>query len=197
VFTKVPRSLRDIKDPRTLQPILKSLYVKICKGKKEYKPRKKYSLKKDRKQGAGRKVRNIELEDYILSNLEAGIREGRFPSRKSSIFLAKQWKICFGSEKYDSFKVSKGWCDKFMRRNKVQLKKWEADLDRARWGLPPIKSPEQEQMQMKDIESMVIPPIRLPGGTVNISETGIPVAIPQPPIDYALFIKNRFRNRPV
>jgi hypothetical protein len=42
VFTKVPKSLRDIKDPRTLQPILASLYVKICENKKEYKPRKKY-----------------------------------------------------------------------------------------------------------------------------------------------------------
>jgi hypothetical protein len=132
VFTKVPKTLRDITDLRTLRPILASLYVKIKRIKKEYKPRKKYSLKKDRKPGAGRKVRNIALENYILSSLEAGTITGKYPSRKSSISLAKQWKARFGSDKYDSFKVSKGWCDKFMRRNKVQLKKWEADLDRAR-----------------------------------------------------------------
>ncbi len=96
---------------------------KSDRNKKPYKPRKKYSLKKERNPGAGRKVRNIALEKYILSNLEAGIMAGRYPNRKSSIFLAKQWKVRFGSDKYDGFKVSKGWCDKFMKRNKVQLKK--------------------------------------------------------------------------
>jgi hypothetical protein len=123
VFTKVPKTLRDITDLRTLRPILARLYVKSDRNKKPYKPRKKYSLKKERNPGAGRKVRNIALEKYILSNLEAGIMAGRYPNRKSSIFLAKQWKVRFGSDKYDGFKVSKGWCDKFMKRNKVQLKK--------------------------------------------------------------------------
>lgn len=122
VFTKVPKTLRDITDLRTLRQILARLYVKNDR-KKPCKPRKKYSLKKERNPGAGRKVRNIALEKYILSNLEAGITAGRYPTRKSSIFLAKQWKVRFGSDKYDGFKVSKGWCDKFMRRNKVQLKK--------------------------------------------------------------------------
>jgi hypothetical protein len=74
----------------------------------------------------------MALENYILSNLEAGITASKYPNRKASIFLAKQWKARFGSDKEDSFKVSKGWCDKFMRRNKVQLKKWKAVLDRAR-----------------------------------------------------------------
>jgi hypothetical protein len=77
VFTKVPKTLRDITDIRTLRPILTSLYVKIGRIMKEYKPRKKYSLKKERTPGAGRKVRNIELENYILSNLEAGTMTGK------------------------------------------------------------------------------------------------------------------------
>jgi hypothetical protein len=42
VFTKVPKTLRDITDLNTLRPILASLYFKSDKTKKEYKPRKKY-----------------------------------------------------------------------------------------------------------------------------------------------------------
>ena len=59
---------------------------------------------------------------------------GNYPSRKSSLFLAGQWKEQFGYDNYQNFKVSKGWCDKFMKRNKVQLKKWAAALDRVRFG---------------------------------------------------------------
>lgn len=195
VFTKVPKSLREIKDPRTLQPILASLYVKICKNKKEYRPRKKYQLKKDRKQVTGRKVRSIELENYILANLEAGIKEGKFPTRKSTIFLAKRWKMWYGSEKYDTFKVSKGWCDKFMIRNKILLNKWGSVLNSIRQGLPPINSPEEEQMQ--DIKSMDISSSRFPCVIKEISESGVPADTAQSRIDHALLIKNRFRQRPV
>jgi hypothetical protein len=158
-------------------------------------------MKKDRKAGAGRKVRNIELENYVVSNLEDGFKAGKYPTRKSTIMLAKLWKKLYGTAKYDNFKVSKGWCDKFMKRNKVQLKKWEASLDRIKYGLPPMDSPNSlKEEEVYEEESIVGSPNHFPDATGHLErfEHATDAVAPnmQQAIDQVLRMKGRLGQRP-
>lgn len=69
----------------------------------------------DRKKGAGRKTIDPGMEQDILAWVEDFIRkEQRMPKRKYIIVKGTN----FAS---NNFKASKGWCDKFLRRNKDRL----------------------------------------------------------------------------
>ena len=66
----------------------------------------------ERKKGAGRKIRDLKMEnDLKLWMKNEFERVGKFPNY---FFVKKQAKIFSNCEK---FKASKGWCDKFFRRN--------------------------------------------------------------------------------
>ena len=69
----------------------------------------------ERKKGAGRKTTNPVLEQDMLKWVEDYIkRENKIPRRKYIITKAKEYQS-------ESFKASKGWCDKFIKRNKTKL----------------------------------------------------------------------------
>ena len=65
-----------------------------------------------RKKGAGRKISDLGLENklvkWTLDNIAVG---GRIPKRCKIMKMARL-------KKRGGFKASKGWCDKFLRRNK-------------------------------------------------------------------------------
>ena len=76
----------------------------------------------ERKKGAGRKTTNPMMEKEMLNWVENYIsREKKLPKRKFIIQEARRFVS-------DNFKASKGWCDKFLKRNKVLFAKW---IDRA------------------------------------------------------------------
>ena len=68
-----------------------------------------------RKKGAGRKITDINLENelikWTLNNITVS---GRIPKRCKIMKMARILKS-------DGFKASKGWCDKFLRRNKSRF----------------------------------------------------------------------------
>lgn len=69
----------------------------------------------DRKKGAGRKTTNPVMEKKILAWVEDYIRrEGKLPKRNYIIIRAMEYAN-------GAFKASKGWCDKFLKRNKSIL----------------------------------------------------------------------------
>lgn len=82
----------------------------------------------DRKKGAGRKTTNPAMEVEILAWVEDYIRrEGRLPKRNYIIIRAMQYAD-------GAFKASKGWCDKFLKRNRCVLEQYltaakESDSD--------------------------------------------------------------------
>lgn len=84
VFVKIPKTLQKINDAASLLPILKSLYVRKEKVKRAYIPKLNRLIKKDRKAGAGRKVRNAELENYVVASLGSGVERGDYPNRRAS-----------------------------------------------------------------------------------------------------------------
>lgn len=61
----------------------------------------------------------------------------------------------------------------------------------------PEESTEQLQGKIQIIKSMFTKPSHLYSNVVEISETPLPVATPQAPIDYALLIKTRVSQKPV
>lgn len=68
-----------------------------------------------RKEGSGRKTTNTEIEKKILNWIEDFIfKEKMLPKQKYILVKGAD----FVSE---NFKASKGWCDKFMKRNKVKI----------------------------------------------------------------------------
>ena len=70
------------------------------------------------KKGGGRKTRNPEMEKQIVENAYEYIKKyKKFPTRKFIRTLA----LSYVSE---TFKASKGWCDKFMLRNKVRFSRY-------------------------------------------------------------------------
>lgn len=147
IFLKIPESLREIENAGVLRPILDNLYNKHAEKvpKKVYRTRKIQKPKEYRKVGAGRKIRNVELEKHILQRLEEGIETLDYPTRKLTIMYAKKWKQLYGRTKYEGFKVSKGWCDKFMRRNKVKLSGWTSMIDKFLLGDPYISDFGEEE----------------------------------------------------
>ena len=77
----------------------------------------------DRKKGAGRKTTNPAMEVEILGWVENYIqREGRLPKRNYIIIRAMEFAD-------SGFKASKGWCDKFLKRNKSTLDKYLAEAE--------------------------------------------------------------------
>ena len=69
----------------------------------------------DRKPGGGRKTHDMELENNMIDWVEAYIRiEKKIPRRNYIIVKASQYVNA-------KFKASKGWCDKFLRRNKSKF----------------------------------------------------------------------------
>jgi len=72
----------------------------------------------DRKKGAGRKTTNPAMEVEILSWVEDYIRrERKLPKRNYIIIRAMEYAD-------GAFKASKGWCDKFLKRNKAILEQY-------------------------------------------------------------------------
>lgn len=72
----------------------------------------------DRKKGAGRKTTNPAMEVEILAWVEDYIRrEGKLPKRNYIIIRASEFTD-------NAFKASKGWCDKFLKRNKSILQQY-------------------------------------------------------------------------
>jgi len=75
----------------------------------------------DRKKGAGRKTTNPAMEVEILAWVEDYIRrEGKLPKRNYIIIRAMEYAD-------GAFKASKGWCDKFLKRNKSILETYLAE----------------------------------------------------------------------
>lgn len=71
----------------------------------------------ERKKGCGRKTTNPELEDVMQEWVEDFIsKEKKLPKRQYIIVRGSY----YASE---SFKASKGWCDKFLKRNKDKFNK--------------------------------------------------------------------------
>ena len=67
------------------------------------------------KKGAGRKTRNPQMEAEIVERALDYVRKNRkMPPRKFIRAVAKLYVS-------DRFKASKGWCDKFMQRNKAKF----------------------------------------------------------------------------
>lgn len=66
----------------------------------------------ERKKGAGRKTTDPNMEKHLLQWIAKEYRNtGQFPDSKEIKRMAKDL------TRYDEFKASKGWCDKFLRRN--------------------------------------------------------------------------------
>lgn len=64
--------------------------------------------------GQGRSPLNVEMEEKLVQEIEMYcLKQGKYPKRK----LIKEWALKFYSGDGD-FKASKGWFDKFFRRNK-------------------------------------------------------------------------------
>jgi hypothetical protein len=91
VFLKVPKTLQKINDTASLLQILKSLYVRKERVKRAYIQKLNPLIKKDRKAGAGRKVRNAELENYVIASLGSGVERGDYPNRRASLYYANMW----------------------------------------------------------------------------------------------------------
>lgn len=67
--------------------------------------------------GQGRSPLNVEMEEKLVQEIEMYcMKQGKYPKRK----LIKVWALKFYSGDGD-FKASKGWFDKFFRRNKEIL----------------------------------------------------------------------------
>lgn len=67
--------------------------------------------------GQGRSPLNVEMEQKLVKEIEVYCyREGKYPKRK----LIKEWALLFYTGEGE-FKASKGWFDKFFRRNKGVL----------------------------------------------------------------------------
>lgn len=69
----------------------------------------------DRRKGAGRKTTNPIMEQEMLQWVEDYIKhEKKIPKRKYIMVRGMGYSS-------DKFKASKGWCDKFLKRNKEKL----------------------------------------------------------------------------
>lgn len=121
VFLKILKDLEHIQDSDWLKCLLKRFYeTKVTKRKYEFKTG-ETACRKNRPKGLGRKIRNIEVETYVLRNLVGQASKLEIPNRKSCVFWAKKWIEQFGKSKYEEFKASKGWASKFIKRNLVQI----------------------------------------------------------------------------
>lgn len=77
------------------------------------------------KKGAGRRTRNPEMETEIIEKAHDYIRKhNKIPPRKFIRAVAR----LFLSEK---FKASKGWCDKFIKRNKPRFGRFLDELKKS------------------------------------------------------------------
>lgn len=67
----------------------------------------------DRKKGAGRKTLNPRMERQLIDWVRESIRQpGQgMPKRKQILDMAREYQT-------KDFKASKGWCDKFLKRNR-------------------------------------------------------------------------------
>ena len=91
----------------------KSLQRWINKGFRKIKGKKKYI--KQINIGAGRKIRDSSMEKELLYYYHI-VKGGKVTTRE---FKKKAMEF----SKYPTFKASKGWLQKFRRRNKIELNK--------------------------------------------------------------------------
>lgn len=77
-----------------------------------------------RKQGAGRKIQNPQLEERMVIIIKKLVKAGRPPSRTEARVLAGHYRSEITKEDhkkekegFKKWKATKGWLDKFMRRN--------------------------------------------------------------------------------
>ena len=75
-----------------------------------------------RKKGAGRKTMNPEMEREIISWVIERIKEKKIMPRRKDILLKAM------GYKNEKFKASKGWCDKFLKRNRKIFEKVLKDI---------------------------------------------------------------------
>ena len=76
------------------------------------------------KKGGGRKTSNPEMEKQIVEkSIEYIQKNHRFPPRQYVRSIARLYLS-------DHFKASKGWCDKFMKRNKAKFSKLLDELNK-------------------------------------------------------------------
>jgi hypothetical protein len=70
----------------------------------------------DRKLGAGRKINDNSMEKKLLLWIQKTFREEKtIPQNK----VIKKKALSFSNN--PNFKASKGWCDKFLKRNKKEI----------------------------------------------------------------------------
>ena len=76
----------------------------------------------ERKKGAGRKCTDQNMEVQLLQWIEQIFRDfGQLPDIRSLKIRAKEL------ANNSAFKASKGWCDKFMKRNKTYFDQLSED----------------------------------------------------------------------
>ena len=105
-----------LSEPKKVKPIKKTT-KKINLKKFKRGPRGKYKkVSQKRKKGGGRKIMCPDLEDYVLERVrEEVIHNGTMIERKVIKMLADQY---VNSQQNDiNHMASKGWLDKFMKRN--------------------------------------------------------------------------------
>ena len=68
----------------------------------------------ERKAGAGRKINNINMENKLLHWIEMIMKnnQGHLLTKKLIQYKAKEW------SKNEDFKASKGWLERFVKRNR-------------------------------------------------------------------------------
>ena len=90
-----------------------------------------------RRSQVGRKIRNQELEEFVLKFIHKYIEKhskvistdkflARIPKRREIMTYSKTFK------KKGAFKGSKGWCDKFMIRNRKTIESWMTDQEKKK-----------------------------------------------------------------
>jgi len=90
----------------------------------------------ERKKGAGRKTLDPEMENLLVEWIRQEVANHNvFPTRQAIKIKARE------ISKVESFRASKGWCDKFFRRN-------HKTISQIRTGLIPDAKIENEDIEM-------------------------------------------------
>ena len=77
------------------------------------------------KRGAGRRTRNPQMENEIIERSYVYIQtHNKLPPRKFIRTIAR----LFLSER---FKASKGWCDKFVKRNRIKFLRYYEEMKKS------------------------------------------------------------------
>ena len=186
MFFKIPEQLKMIADVNTLKSNLRSLYVKPV-TKRQYTYRQQNNCKggKFKCRNAGRKVRNIEVENYVLRNMQEQSIALKYPDRKSCVFWAEKWMRESGKSKYEEFKASKGWCDKFLKRNQAKITEWRVYVERMLHGNGYDNSTAVNMVQSNEYSNLDNPQSHAQEITLDLR------------MKHSLVVKERIFDRPI